>query len=221
MKRIFDILFAAAGLIFFSPILVIVSVLIKSTSSGSILFKQLRMGKGFVPFYIYKFRTMVKNAPQTGPSITIQNDCRITPVGKWLRGLRMDELPQLMNVLKGEMSLVGPRPELPHYINRFKNDFESILRFQPGITDWASLVFIDESSLLAKRDNPEEYYLKSILPRKIRLAKAYLQHRSFFSDLAIIVLTFASILSICYPLFFGANQSSAHQFLCLRKICKR
>src|SRR5690242_15091511 len=142
MKRIFDIVVAAAGLILLSPLLLLVALLVKLDSRGAVLFQQERIGKNFHPFLIYKFRTMQNDGHSTA-SLTIGADPRITRVGKYLRACKIDELPQLMNVLKGDMSLVGPRPEVPRYVELFRSDYEDILSVRPGLTDLASVTYSD------------------------------------------------------------------------------
>ena len=186
MKRTFDIVVAALGLVVLSPLLLFVALLIKLDSHGPILFKQERIGKEFRPFLIYKFRTMVENASKTGGAITYGNDSRITRAGRLLRKIKLDELPQLINVLKGDMSFVGPRPEVRQYVELFRGEYMEILTIRPGITDLASLKYRDEASLLGKAANPEEEYVSHVLPDKIRLAKDYLQHSSFLFDLGVI-----------------------------------
>jgi len=189
MKRAFDIVIAFFGLLLLSPVLLVVAFLIWRDSGHPIFFTQERIGRQFRPFFIYKFRTMVKDASQRGRAITVGDDPRITRVGRLLRKTKIDELPQLLNVLKGEMSFVGPRPEVRHYVDLFRADYEKILTIRPGITDLASLKYRDESTLLGQSQNPEEEYLKRLLPEKIMLAKAYLEHSSFFFDLQLIFKT--------------------------------
>ena len=170
MKRTFDALMSFLGLVLLSPFLLPVAILIKLDSPGPVLFRQQRIGKGFRPFFICKFRTMLHDPCGPGRLITIGNDQRITRVGRWLRKTKIDELPQLFNVLKGEMSFVGPRPEVPKYVQVFHRDYEDILRVRPGITDLASLKYRDEAYLLQKAENPEEEYVSHVLPDKIKLA---------------------------------------------------
>jgi len=189
MKRIFDIVVAFLGLFLLAPLLLLAALLIKLDSPGPILFRQERMGKRFRPFFINKFRTMVKDAARKGGPITSDGDPRITRVGRLLRKTKIDELPQLINVLKGEMSFVGPRPEVRRYVELFRYDYEEILRIRPGITDLATMKYRDEEVLLTQFGNPEEEYLKRILPDKIRLAKEYLVRSSFFFDLTLITKT--------------------------------
>jgi lipopolysaccharide/colanic/teichoic acid biosynthesis glycosyltransferase len=194
MKRIFDIVLAALGLLVLSPLLLLVAVLIKLDSQGPVLFKQERIGKSFRPFFIYKFRTMVEDAPKLGGPITYGNDFRITRAGRILRKAKLDELPQLLNVLKGEMSFVGPRPEVPRYVEMFREDYHDILKIRPGITDLASIKYRAEAALLAHCQNPEEEYVVHVLPDKIRLAKEYRRRSSFFFDLTVIFKTLRGLL---------------------------
>lgn len=189
MKRVFDILMATIGLILLSPLFLLVAVLIKLDSPGPIFFRQERIGKRFRPFFIYKFRTMVENAAQIGTEITYGNDPRITRIGRLLRETKIDELPQIINVLKGEMSLVGPRPEIRQYVELFQRDYEEILKVRPGISDMASLKYSDEGSLLGNSRNPREEYISRVLPDKIRLAREYIKHSSLVFDLRLIFKT--------------------------------
>src|ERR1044071_5821776 len=155
MKRIFDFFVSTAGLIVLSPLFLLVAVLIKFDSAGPILFTQRRIGKQFRPFLIYKFRTMRVGA-EAAASLTVGADPRITRVGKYLRASKIDELPQLFNVLQGDMSLVGPRPELPRYVELFRRDYEDILKVKPGLTDLASLKYSDEASILGQALTSEQ-----------------------------------------------------------------
>ena len=189
MKRTFDAVVSFLGLVLLSPFLLPVAILIKLDSPGPVLFRQQRIGKGFRPFFICKFRTMLQDPCGPGRLITIGDDPRITRVGRWLRKTKIDELPQLFNVLKGEMSFVGPRPEVPKYVQVFHRDYEDILRVRPGITDLASLKYRDEAYLLQKAENPEEEYVSHVLPDKIKLAKDYVQRSSLFFDLGLIFKT--------------------------------
>jgi len=185
IKRIFDIILAAAGLIVLSPLLLLIAVLIKLDSRGPILFKQERIGRNFRPFRIYKFRTMREGLQAASP-LTIGADPRITRIGKYLRASKIDELPQLVNVVKGDMSLVGPRPELPRYVELFRREYEYILKVRPGLTDLASLKYSDEAAVLGQSANPQEEYVARLLPDKIVLAKEYVQHSSFWFDAKLI-----------------------------------
>lgn len=189
IKRTFDIGASALALLLCTPLFLLIAALIKLDSAGPIFFSQQRVGKNFRPFWIYKFRSMVREAPFKGPEITTGNDERITRVGWFLRKTKFDELPQLINVIKGEMSLVGPRPEVPAYVELFSDDYKEILQVQPGLTDLASLKYYDEAALLARSSNPEQEYVERVLPDKIRLAKEYVQKSSFLFDLTLILKT--------------------------------
>jgi lipopolysaccharide/colanic/teichoic acid biosynthesis glycosyltransferase len=188
VKRVFDFIVSALGIVIFSPLLILTALLVKVDSPGPIFFKQQRMGKEFRPFWIYKFRTMRKSLEQ-GPNITIGNDPRITGIGRLLRQTKIDELPQLINILRGEMSFVGPRPEVPQYVQLYRREYQQILAVRPGLTDLASLKYRDEAALLANAENPEEEYVRRILPDKIKLARDYIQRASFFYDLRLILET--------------------------------
>jgi len=189
MKRIFDIVVSLVGFICFLPLLVFVAVAIKLDSPGTIFFRQERIGKGFRPFFIFKFRTMVQDPSGRGRLITVSDDPRITRAGRFLRKTKIDELPQLINVLKGDMSLVGPRPEVRQYVELFRTDYEQILKIRPGITDLASLKYHDEAAVLKQLENPEAEYCNRILPDKISLSKEYVKKSSFVFDLAVILKT--------------------------------
>jgi lipopolysaccharide/colanic/teichoic acid biosynthesis glycosyltransferase len=194
MKRVFDVIVAAVGLLLLIPILLLVSLLIKLDSPGPVFFTQERMGRKFRSFRIYKFRTMVPDAPRLGGKITAGADPRITRIGRYLRWAKVDELPQLFNVLKGDMSVVGPRPEVRQYVELFRSDYEEILQVSPGITDLASVHYRHEAQLLGRAENPEDRYVKEILPEKIKLAKEYLHRSSFFFDIVVLLKTFVAIV---------------------------
>jgi lipopolysaccharide/colanic/teichoic acid biosynthesis glycosyltransferase len=189
MKRLFDILFSSIGLLFLQPFFVVIAIMIKVDSTGPILFKQGRMGKNFRRFIIYKFRTMVVDAEEKGLRITSGGDRRVTRVGRTLRKFKIDELPQLFNVLKGDMSLVGPRPEVEEYVKLYERDYREILKKRPGITDVSSIIFREEEAVLENQADPEGYYKKILLPEKIRLAKEYIEKSSFLYDLKLILNT--------------------------------
>ena len=193
MKRVFDIVVSLAGIILVLPLLILASILIKLDSPGPVFFRQERMGRGFRLFVIYKFRTMVQNLSAEGPSITVGHDPRITRVGWFLRKSKIDELPQLFNVLQGDMTFVGPRPEIPRYVELFRDDYAEILKIRPGITDLASLKYRDEAALLGHFQNAEDEYISRILPDKIRLGKDYLQHSSFLFDVSLILKTLVKL----------------------------
>lgn len=193
-KRIFDFFASLFGLIFLSPLFIAVSLAIVCTSRGGVFFKQTRVGKNGKPFKIYKFRTMVQNAESKGMQITVGDDARVTKVGRILRKTKIDELPQLINVLKGNMSLVGPRPEVPKYVALYNDEQKKVLSVKPGITDLASIEYKDENSLLESGDNPEEKYINEIMPAKLALNLQYLQNRGFFYDIKLIFLTIWKII---------------------------
>jgi lipopolysaccharide/colanic/teichoic acid biosynthesis glycosyltransferase len=195
MKRAFDVLVSAAGLAVLGPLLAAVALAVRCDSPGPVLFRHRRVGRGGRPFDMYKFRTMTDGAERRGPAITADNDARITRVGAYLRAAKLDELPQLLNVLKGDMSLVGPRPEVARYVEMFAADYEEIVSVRPGITDFASLHFSNEGEILARAASPEAEYVTRILPEKIALAKAYVRSASFATDLRLIARTVLRVAS--------------------------
>ncbi len=185
-KRAFDVVAAGIGLVVLSPLLAAIALLIKLHDGGPVFFLQERVGRRGKPFRIYKFRTMVVNADRMGPALTTAHDPRITPIGRFLRRYKLDELPQLINVLKGDMSLVGPRPEVPRYVNMFAEDYRTILQVRPGITDYASIYYRHENDLLQRADDAESTYTAVILPHKIQLARKYIQDIGPWTDVKII-----------------------------------
>jgi len=199
MKRAFDIIIAASGLLILSPLFLLAAASIKVSSPGPVFFRQRRVGRGFRPFSIYKFRTMTHDAQARGPLITVGSDPRITPVGRFLRKTKFDELPQLVNVLKGDMSLVGPRPEIRQYVELFRRDYEEILKIRPGITDLASLKYRDEAAILSKACDPENEYRLKVLPEKIRLAKDYIRQSSLLFDLQLVLRTLVKLFAFEKP----------------------
>lgn len=196
LKRFFDILFSIAGLFVLSPIFAAVAVLIKFDSCGPVFFRQSRVGRYFRPFMIYKFRTMREGAEKEGALVTVGGDMRVTKVGHFLRTYKIDELPQLINVLKGDMSIVGPRPEVTKYVELFRGEYEKLLRIRPGITDPASLRYSREESVLALAGNWQEDYLERILPEKIKLSLGYIENHSIFTDFRLIIKTFLKIVDV-------------------------
>lgn len=188
-KRLFDLFFSGLGLIVLSPLFVLVAVLIKLDSPGNVFFRQERIGRNFRPFRIFKFRSMIAGDQHTGPSITVSGDARVTRLGRLIRRYKIDELPQLLNVLSGDMSLVGPRPEVRKYVEYFRKDYEKLLAVRPGITDPASIAFADEESMLAASADWEKTYLERILPEKIRLAATYASNPSMLTDVRLILQT--------------------------------
>ena len=185
MRRLLDLLVSTAGLLVLSPVFVVVGLWIKRDSPGPVFYLARRVGRDGVLFNLYKFRTMVPDADKRGPGITVSNDQRITRSGRFLRRTKVDELPQLINVFKGEMSLVGPRPEDPRYVARYTPEQRVVLSVRPGITSPASLVYHDESALLSGRDW-EHAYTTEIMPHKLALETAYLSRRTVWRDLGII-----------------------------------
>lgn len=193
-KRIFDLVASVIGLLILLPILVVVAIWIKLDSTGPILFKQTRVGYVGRYFQIYKFRTMVVNAEVIGAQITSGDDGRITKIGKVLRKYKLDELPQLINVLVGEMSLVGPRPEVPKYVKLYNEAQKRVLQALPGITDLASLEFRNENELLLGKENVEEFYVQQIMPQKLLLNLEYIDQAGLLFDLKIIARTIGRIV---------------------------
>ncbi|MBD3298095.1 MAG: sugar transferase [candidate division Zixibacteria bacterium] len=190
-KRLFDVVVALTGLIVLSPLLIAIALAVKLSSPGPVFFRHERVGRNVRTFRVLKFRTMT--AGSTGPPVTSRDDPRITPFGRVLRQTKLDEIPQLFNVLSGSMSLVGPRPEVKEFVEQFRDDYEEILTVRPGITDEASIHFRDEERILAEADDAQHAYVEDVLPKKIELAKHYVRNRSFLGDLAIIVRTLAKL----------------------------
>ena len=191
MRRAFDLICAAAGLALLSPLFPVIALAIKLEDGAPVIYSQPRIGRGFRVFRLYKFRTMIAGAERTGP-LTAPADARITRVGRWLRKYKFDELPQLLNVIKGDMQLVGARPEIQRYVEMFRSEYEVILRDRPGITDPATLEFRHEDNAFGP-GNVEEQYVSAILPRKLELSLEYSRRRTFFGDLRIIYHTLLKI----------------------------
>ncbi|AOR24522.1 sugar transferase [Clostridium taeniosporum] len=194
VKRVFDFICSTLGIIILSPVFIIISIMIKLGSDGPVFFKQIRVGEGGKDFEILKFRTMVVNAEKLGKQITVGNDNRITKIGSFLRKYKLDELPQLINVFKGDMSLVGPRPEVPRYVDLYNEQQRRVLDVKPGITDLASIRYKDENALLGKAKNPEEFYINTIMPDKLELNLEYIKNSNVFFDVYIIVKTILKCL---------------------------
>lgn len=193
-KRIFDMMCSACGLLILSPLLLWIAWQIKSVDGGPVFYRGLRVGLDGKAFRIFKFRTMVVDAEKLGGSSTSDDDKRITRIGKFLRKYKLDELPQLINVLVGDMSFVGPRPEVKKFTDMYTEEEKVILTVRPGITDWASLWNPDEGALLKGSLDPDKDYIEKIRPEKIRLQLKYVRERSFFADIQIIFLTLKTIL---------------------------
>ena len=193
LKRIFDITLSLFGLIILLPFMLIIAIFIKFDSKGSIFFKQIRVTKGGREFKILKYRTMRAGSDKYS-QITVGKDERITKIGSFLRKYKLDEIPQLINILIGDMSLVGPRPEVPKYVAFYTDEQKEILKVRAGITDYASIEFSDENDLLALEKDPEKAYIEKIMPKKIELNKKYLSEISILTDIKIILLTIKKIL---------------------------
>ncbi len=194
MIRFFDILFSTVGLILFFPIFLIISICIKIETRGPILYKQDRVGKNWKIFKLYKFRSMFINSDKKGLITVGNNDARITKVGKFIRRYKLDELPQLINVLIGNMSIVGPRPEVEKYVFKYTVEQKKVLSVKPGITDYASIVYKNENRELSEQKNPELYYITHIIPKKIELNNIFIQEPTLINYFKIIFLTLKEII---------------------------
>jgi lipopolysaccharide/colanic/teichoic acid biosynthesis glycosyltransferase len=193
MKRLLDLAIAVPGLIVLSPVLLLISVLIAIGDRGPVFFTQERVGKGGSRFRMYKFRTMITRAEKVGGQLTVRHDKRITRIGRLLRKTKIDELPQLLNVVFGDMSLVGPRPEVPRYVDMYTPEQREVLQLPPGITDPASIKYRSESDLLARSEDPERTYVEQIMPDKITLNLEYAEHASLAGDLRLILETLLTV----------------------------
>jgi len=195
LKRLFDVVFSLIGMILLFPILLLISILIKLDSKGPILFIQGRVGKNNKDFNIFKFRTMRVLSDKKGLLTLGNNDSRITKMGYVLRRYKIDEFPQLINILKGDMSFVGPRPELRYYVNFYNDDDMKIFEVRPGITGLASLKYRNEVELLKAAKDPEAFFIKTIIPDKLKYNKAYISKQNFFFDLKLIGLTIIKVIT--------------------------
>jgi lipopolysaccharide/colanic/teichoic acid biosynthesis glycosyltransferase len=193
MKRLFDIVFSLLGLIILSPFILVLAILIKEEDGGSIFYRGVRVGLHGKPFRIFKFRTMVMDAENRGASSTSDDDPRITRIGKFLRKYKLDELPQLINVLRGDMSIVGPRPQVQWAVGLYTPKEREALTVRPGITDYASLRFPNEGEILKGSVDPDKDYMEKIHPEKMSLCLEYLRTRSFWGDIKIILQTIVLI----------------------------
>ena len=195
-KRLFDLLGASLALLLLSPLMLAIAAAIRLDSRGPVFFRQQRVGRHGVLFRIHKFRSMVADAPLRGPALTVGADARITRVGHWLRRTRLDELPQLIDVLAGHMSLVGPRPEVPMYVAHYPAALrERALSVRPGITDPSSLLYLHESEQLARAADPEREYIEVILPRKLQCAADYAAKANLRSDLVVLLRTLKLLIA--------------------------
>lgn len=193
-KRLFDLLFSLAGLLLFSPLFLLIALWVRLDSRGPVIFTQQRVGKEGKLFRIYKFRTMVPDAERQGTAITVANDRRVTACGAFLRKYKLDELPQLVNILKGEMTLIGPRPEVPHYVRLYTKEQRQVLLMTPGLTDEASIKYRNENELLREADCAERVYVEQIMPDKLRINLEYMRSASLRRDLQIIWKTVGEVL---------------------------
>lgn len=195
IKRLFDIIASVLALVFLWPVLLMIAISIIIESRGGIFFKQQRVGKSERVFWIYKFRTMRPDSESKGLLTVGGRDTRITKVGYYLRKFKLDELAQLLNILKGDMSWVGPRPEVPKYVNMYNEEQKKVLIVRPGLTDYASLAYINENEILQKSTHPEQTYIQEIMPAKLLMNLRYIKEKSLLTDLKIMWKTFLKILS--------------------------
>lgn len=196
MKRLFDIVVSLIGLIVFAPVMLIIAIVVKMTSSGPVLFSQKRLTKGMKEFNIYKFRSMVSNEFREKNTVQIKgSSSEITPIGKFMRKTKLDELPQFWNILKGDMSFIGPRPELPRRLKYYNSKQKEIFSVRSGISSPASIVFSDEEYLMNQVEDPEKFYIEQIMPYKIELNFYYIENQSFFYDIWLIIATLLKIIN--------------------------
>jgi lipopolysaccharide/colanic/teichoic acid biosynthesis glycosyltransferase len=193
-KRLFDLIAASVGLLLLSPLFVGVAIAIRRSSPGPVFFRQVRVGLHGEPFSMLKFRTMRPDAERVGGQLTVGADPRITPIGHTLRRYKLDEFPQLINVVLGDMSLVGPRPEVPRYVALYDDRQRRVLDVRPGITDPASIAYRDENALLANAEDPEATYVHEVMPAKLEINLAYLERRSLLRDIGVILQTLAAVV---------------------------
>ena len=194
MKRLFDIIFSIIIILLGLPFFIIISILILFDGDMNIFFIQERVGKNKNTFKLYKFRSMKSNSEKNGQITIGAKDSRITKIGYYLRKYKIDEFPQLLNVLMGQMSIVGPRPEVDKYVKLYSNEQEQVLSVKPGLTDLASISYFEENKLLGKSNNPEETYISEVMPEKIKLSLEYINNQSFINDMKIILSTIKRIL---------------------------
>lgn len=193
MKKLFDLIFAVLGFVVLLPLFLIIYIWIRLDSNGPVFYKQIRVGKNNSDFKLYKFRTMRVDSDKSGLLTVGGRDNRITGAGYYLRKFKLDELPQLINILKGEMSFVGPRPEVRKYVNMYSEEQKKVLSVLPGITDVASIKYRNENELLEKSEDPEKFYIECIMPDKLKLNLDYIEQRSFINDIKVIIKTLKAI----------------------------
>jgi lipopolysaccharide/colanic/teichoic acid biosynthesis glycosyltransferase len=201
IKRLLDFTASALGLVILSPVFLLLALLIKFHDGGPVFFAQRRMGRGGKSFRMLKFRSMIVDAAQKGPQLTVGADRRITPVGRVLRATKLDELPQLWNVMRGEMSLVGPRPEVEAYVRLYTEEQQRVLHLKPGITDPASFAFFDESKLLAQAADPERFYREQLMGEKIRINLEYARRANVITDVILILATIVKAFGLHADIF--------------------
>ena len=195
MKRFLDVILSVLVLIILSPLFIIIAIIITCESRGGVIYSQTRVGRYNKDFKLLKFRTMYTGSDQKGLITVGEHDARITPFGYFLRKSKMDEFPQLLNIIKGDMSIVGPRPEVRHYVDMYTEEQLKVLSVRPGLTDFASLVYIDENKLLENQEDPEEFYIKEMMPRKLELNLKYIEQQSVKTDTILIFKTLKAIVS--------------------------
>lgn len=193
-KRLFDFFFSLIGLVILTPLLIVISLLIAFDSKGGVFYLQKRVGKRNKDFYIIKFRTMYSGSDKEGLLTIGEHDSRITKTGKWLRKYKLDELPQLFNILKGDMSFVGPRPEVRKYVDLYTTKQQMVLTVRPGLTDFASLEYINENEILSSYPDPEKAYIEIIMPEKLALNLRYIKEWNLMTDFGIILKTISRIV---------------------------
>ena len=195
MKRFLDVILSVLVLVILLPLFIIISIIIACESRGGVIYAQTRVGRYNKDFKLLKFRTMYTGSDQKGLITVGEHDARITPFGYFLRKSKMDEFPQLLNIIKGDMSIVGPRPEVRHYVDMYTEEQMKVLSVRPGLTDFASLVYIDENKLLENQEDPEEFYIKEMMPRKLELNLKYIEQQSVKTDAILIFKTLKAIVS--------------------------
>ena len=195
MKRFLDVILSVLVLIILSPLFIIIAIIITCESRGGVIYSQTRVGRYNKDFKLLKFRTMYTGSDQKGLITVGEHDARITPFGYFLRKSKMDEFPQLLNIIKGDMSIVGPRPEVRHYVDMYTEEQLKVLSVRPGLTDFASLVYIDENKLLENQEDPEEFYIKEMMPRKLELNLKYIEQQSVKTDAILVFKTLKAIVS--------------------------
>lgn len=207
LKRAIDVVASTLALAILCPVMVVIAIIVKLDSPGQILYRAVRVGRSGRRFRMLKFRSMIENADRLGPAVSVEHDPRITRMGIWLRKTKLDELPQFFNVLVGDMSLVGPRPEAPEFVSRYSADDLEVLSVRPGITDWASIRGVDEGRALALAEDPQREYTSSLLAEKVRLQREYVRNHNLRMDLRILLCTAMALLRHCETPRRGASHA--------------